>query len=325
MRTWVRGLGGKEALASVLVLLFGACALANGAPIPHGTLELVAENPWVAAGRQFNLGLHFQLEKGWHIYWVNPGDSGEPPRVEWRLPGGITVAAIEWPTPQRFQSSTIVDYGYEDEVLLIAPLNVDAHLGQQASIQVGAAVKLLVCSHEMCVPGKAEISLTLPMRSDSHAPDARNGDIFAATRKSLPRRMPANWRLGVSQTSDSFVVTADLGHPIAGRTIRRAIFYPLVESQIENAAPQNLISQASGFQLTLRKSDQLVNLPERLKGVLVVSFGSSQPDQAYSVDAPIKHAAPLSPGDVKKRGPALGIRQNGQSLPIQSLKEEPQI
>ena len=71
------------------LLLCAAAAQAEGTPIPHGTLELIAQNQWIAAGHTLDLGLHFQLEKGWHIYWVNPGDSGEPPRVKWQLPTGL--------------------------------------------------------------------------------------------------------------------------------------------------------------------------------------------------------------------------------------------
>jgi DsbC/DsbD-like thiol-disulfide interchange protein len=36
---------------------------------------------------QRTLGLYFKLEPGWHIYWKNAGDSGEPPRARWTLAG----------------------------------------------------------------------------------------------------------------------------------------------------------------------------------------------------------------------------------------------
>src|SRR5271155_209851 len=131
---------------ALMLLLTGASVQAASAIIPHGTLELVAENQWITAGRTLNLGLHFQLEKGWHIYWVNPGDSGEPPRVKWHLPTGLTAGAIEWPTPRRLEdSSSIVDYGYEDAVLLIVPMHADPKLAAEQGTQIGADVKLLVC------------------------------------------------------------------------------------------------------------------------------------------------------------------------------------
>ena len=128
-------------------MLCAATARAEGTAIPRGTLELIADGQWLPAGSEIDAGLHFQLEKGWHIYWINPGDSGEPPRVNWQLPSGVTAGAtesggIEWPTPQRFQtSSSIVDYGYVDAVLLIVPLHVDASLAAQATARIGADVQ----------------------------------------------------------------------------------------------------------------------------------------------------------------------------------------
>jgi len=264
-------------------LLCAAIAQAEGIPIPHGTLELIAENQWIAAGHKFDLGLRFQLEKGWHIYWFNPGDSGDPPRVKWQLPTGLTDGAMEWPTPRRLEtSSSIVDYGYEDAVLLIVPLHVNANLATQPTARINAKVKLLVCSHEMCIPGKAELSLTLPIKSQPPVPDARNVALFSATRKSLPRPPPGSWRFNVTDANDSFVLSAKLGHQIAGHPITQGIFFPLDESQIENAAPQKFQPVVTGFRLTLRKSDQLLKPIARLKGVLVVSS-----DESYLIDVPV--------------------------------------
>jgi DsbC/DsbD-like thiol-disulfide interchange protein len=267
-------------IGGAAILLCAASAQAQATSIPHGTLELIAQNQWIVAGQTIDLGLHFQLEKGWHVYWTNPGDSGEPPRVEWQLSAGLSAGSIEWPTPQRLGTSTIVDYGYENGVLLIVPTHAEAGLASQQPVRVGAKIKLLICSHEMCIPGKADISLTLPVKSQPSAPDARTADLFAAARKSLPRPPPQNWRFTLADAKGSFVLSANLG-----RRITQAIFFPLVESQIENAAPQKLLPSATGFQLTLRKSAQLVKPIERLKGVLVLSGG-----EGYLIDVPLaKH------------------------------------
>ena len=289
----------------VALLLCAASAHAEGTPIPHGTLELIAENPWIekrelAAGQKFDVGLRFQLEKGWHIYWINPGDSGEPPRVEWRLPSGLSAGAIEWPTPRRLEnSSSIVDYGYEDVILLIVPMHADPIVAAEQSAHIGADVKLLVCSHDMCIPGKAQLSLTLPIASHVSAQYSRYADLFAATRRSFPRPAPTNWRFSVADVNDSFVLTANLG-----RQITQAIFFPLAESQIENAAPQNPQPLATGFRLTLRKSDRLLKPIQRLQGVLVLSA-----DQAYLIDAP------LSKSGAVRSNYRIGIHS------AQSLKE----
>jgi DsbC/DsbD-like thiol-disulfide interchange protein len=267
----------SRALAlGVSLLLYAAGAHAVGTPIPHGTLELIAEDQWISARHEFYLGLHFQLEMGWHIYWINPGDSGEPPRVTWQLPAGLTPGAMEWPTPRRLGTSSIVDFGYEDAVMLIVPMHAEASLAAQRQTRLGVEVRVLVC-REICIPGKAQLSLTLPIKSQRPVPDAGTSELFATTRKSLPRPTPGDWRFSVDDANDYFVLTASLGHQIT-----RTVFFPLVESQIDNAAPQKLLPVADGFRLTLRKSDQLLKPIDRLKGVLVLST-----DRAYLIDVPL--------------------------------------
>ena len=268
----------RMSLSPVLVfaaalLLYAAGARAEGTPIPHGTLELVAENQSIAAGHTIHLGLRFQLEKGWHIYWVNPGDSGEPPRAKWQLPAGVSVGEMEWPTPRRLGTSSIVDFGYEDDVMLIVPLHAGTALATQGLAQIGAVVKVLVC-REMCIPGTAQLSLTLPVKSQPPVPDARTADWFAAARKALPRPAPASWQISVADAGDSFVLSAKIGEHVT-----QADFFPREESQVKDAARQQFVAVPGGFQLTLRKSDQLLKPIGRLKGVLVLAG-----DRGYAID-----------------------------------------
>jgi len=88
----------------------------------------------------------------------------------------------------------------------------------------------------------------------------------------------------VNDAKDSFVLTANLGHPVT-----QAIFFPLAESQMDNAAPQGLRAAATGFRLTLKKSDRLLKPIDRLKGVLVLSA-----DQAFRIDVPLSRAGAAS-------------------------------
>jgi DsbC/DsbD-like thiol-disulfide interchange protein len=251
-------------------------ARAEGTPIPHGTLELIAENQWIAIGHTFHLGLHFQLEKGWHIYWLNPGDSGQPPTVKWQLPPGISPGAIEWPAPRRLSTSSIVDFGYEDDVTLVVPVRAESKLADHSRAQLGAEIKVLVC-REICIPGATRLSLTLPVKSRAPEPDLRTRDLFAAARKGLPQPTPRNWKFNIYDAKDSFVLSADLGSQITNAT-----FFPLAEAQVDNSSQQTLQPLATGFRLRFRKSDRLLKPIERLKGVLVLSG-----KRAYLIDVPI--------------------------------------
>jgi DsbC/DsbD-like thiol-disulfide interchange protein len=257
----------------MLVLILLPDARASAATIPHGTVDFVAENQWITPGGKSYVGLNFQLEKGWHIYWVNPGDSGQPPRVEWHLPTGLRAGEVEWPAPRRLGTSTIVDFGYDHAVMLLVPVRASSTLPTNQEVQLGAELRILVC-REICIPGKAQFSLTLPVQSMPPEVDSQTSELFTAARKSLPRRAPGDWEFHVSEQKDSFVLTAKLG-----RETTRATFFPFEESQIDNSAPQKIVPVANGFQLTLRKSDQLLKPIKRLKGVLELSA-----NQAYVID-----------------------------------------
>jgi hypothetical protein len=60
------------------------------------------------------------------------------------------------------------------------------------------------------------------------------------------------------------------------------VFFPLEEAQVDNSAHQRVVPVADGFQLTLRKSDQLLKRTKRLKGVLELSA-----NQTYVIDVPV--------------------------------------
>src|ERR1700730_10868013 len=152
----------------VLVLISVPGVRASAASIPHGTVDLVAENQSIAPGRQNYFGLNFQLEKGWHIYWINPGDSGQPPRVQWHLPYGLSAGEIEWPAPRRLGTSAIVDFGYDGAVMLLVPVRASSALPANKTVRIVAELSVLVC-REICVPGKTQISLSLPIESRAPA------------------------------------------------------------------------------------------------------------------------------------------------------------
>ncbi len=53
--------------------LWAAGAEEAGVPIPHGTVDLIAENQWITSGHTLNVGLRFQMEKGLAHLLDQPG------------------------------------------------------------------------------------------------------------------------------------------------------------------------------------------------------------------------------------------------------------
>ena len=91
----------------------------NTVPVqaPHLSVQLISATDVIHPGGSLQAGLYFKLDKGWHVYWLNAGDSGEPPKIVWTLPEGVTADAMQFPAPQRLPLGPLMDYGYEGEVV----------------------------------------------------------------------------------------------------------------------------------------------------------------------------------------------------------------
>ena len=246
----------------------------------HTRASLVAELDAVQAGTPLTLGIRLQMEPGWHTYWRNPGDSGLPTRVKWTLPDGFEATGIQWPYPESFAAGPLVSYGYEHEVLLFVPIRVPASLAAQ-DVRFAARVDWLECQ-EVCLPGKAELSLSLPVR-----PVARPGSEaarFAEARRRLPRVDPG-WR--ASSTAVDQTLVLGIRAP-GGVSVQSARFFPHLPGVIDHARPQPLQKAAAEHRLTLVRDP---NGPpvKRLAGVLVIEAGGAP--RALEVDVPIRAAA----------------------------------
>ncbi len=240
----------------------------------HTTVQLIAERDAIVPGRSVWLGVRFVLEPGWHIYWLNPGDSGSPPTIAWRLPPGVAAGPIEWPAPERIPVSSLVNYGYDGDVVLATELRAPARLKAGETMVLGAGVKWLVCQ-EVCVPGQADLELPLPVEPSSRpGPSAA---LIARARARVPREAPAGWKARARAEGDFFVVSIE-----TGRSEREGVFFPLEVSQINDSAPQRVTPLDRGLRFTLRKSNQLIAAPATLRGVVRLSDG-----RTFVVAAPV--------------------------------------
>jgi thiol:disulfide interchange protein DsbD len=262
-------------LATVMVLAT-ASAWCGPAQTGHLQVQLVSDADSVQPGRPLLVGLLFVMPKQWHIYWRNPGDSGEPPRVRWKLPAGFEAGDIQWPAPVRLGSGSVIDYGYQESVLLPVEMQTPrTALATGGSVTLSAQVSWLVCK-DVCVPGQADLTLSLPVRM-APGPVSASHALFQEARSRLPKPMPPAWRTAATLEKEFFVLT------IQGAGVGKASFFPLEADQIDNAAPQTATPLPDGVRLALKKSDQLAKTPARLDGVLNLG-----PGRVYAVSVPVR-------------------------------------
>lgn len=266
----------RFAFLSGLAASFGAmlqtAAIAQSVQAKHSRVELLAQEADAQPGKTILLGVHFVLEPGWHIYWINPGDSGQPPSFKWQLPEGFTAGDIEWPRPERMQSSPqLADYGYHDQTLLLVPLQVPQQWRGQAA-EVGLDAKWLIC-REVCLPDRAQLRLPLPAASTSAARQD-SAALFAGAIHRVPKPLPLGWKAAAVSRKDDFVLSV-----LMPKHAVHAEFFPLAPAQVDNAAPQKVVPSARGVTIILKKSELLVKPVPVLRGVLVLG------EDAYQIEA----------------------------------------
>src|SRR5215475_2130090 len=100
--------------ALVAALAFAAAPVSLAAPVKtdYVEAELVAARTAIVPGEPLTVALRLSMQKGWHTYWRNPGDSGLPTTLDWKLPAGVVAGPIQWPAPQVLAQGPLVNYGY---------------------------------------------------------------------------------------------------------------------------------------------------------------------------------------------------------------------
>jgi thiol:disulfide interchange protein DsbD len=231
-------------------------------------------------GSKVNVGIQIVTENGWHIYWQNAGDSGEPPRIQWQLPAGVTAAELGWPTPMRLTTSAGTDFGYQGTTVLLSSLRLPT-TPPSGTITAGGELRWLVC-HDICIPQSTHLEAPIRIAGAASVNDSAHQLLQSAAER-LPKPLPASYRPEAASSQDSFRLTLLSSEPIT-----QAEFFPGEEGQIDNGAVQDFASQAGKFSLTLKRSEYLRTEPQHLRGVLVLNGR-----EAYQLDAPI-HASAIS-------------------------------
>jgi suppressor for copper-sensitivity B len=163
--------------------------LALALPLAAATSALGVAGPWVEnaeararlIGDATALGLEFELQPGWHVYWRNSGDAGYAPRLDFSATPAIQDARLLFPAPRRFDlAAGMVSFGYERAV--IYPIAATIAPAPGTALDLSARLDYLVCRDE-CIPHRADLTLMIPAKAASADPESAR---LAAARAALP-------------------------------------------------------------------------------------------------------------------------------------------
>lgn len=148
------------------------------------TASVVADTKAVEAGEPFTVGVRFEIQKDWYIYWRFVGDIGQATSVEWTLPEGFKAGELQWPLPvSHAAAGDFLNYIYEGETFLFAEITPPGQL-PAGPVEIKAKVVWQVCNPEQCVPGNAALSLSLPVGTIA----ANQAELFAKYRAQIPKK-----------------------------------------------------------------------------------------------------------------------------------------
>lgn len=292
----------RNFLAFILASLLSS-SVVSAQPVDggHARVELISERALAVPGETVWLGLSFEIDPKWHIYWTNPGDAGIPPEITWRETGGLSADSIgefEWPLPELLPvvPGQIMDYGHSDQVVLPFPVTLPADI--EGPIVFEGVADYLICE-DVCIPESVNIRLMLSIGA-GQIPDTRASELIQAALAEVPPAFPGD--VALSKDGESWVMSLSAPE-IAGQEAD-ARFFPYGH-EITHAADQTASFGASGFSLSLTPDSASADLPETLSGVVTLG------DAAFEVTAT---SGSILPGTRSSNG-GIGAA-NGASLPL---------
>jgi thiol:disulfide interchange protein DsbD len=255
--------------AAVLAAALPAQHLPSYADTAHLHVQLVLPQSELYPGGPNKAGLYFKLDSGWHIYWQNAGDSGEPPSMHWTLPDGVTATPLQFPAPARLPLGPLMDFGYQNQVVFPFSFNV-VPSAKPGPAMLSAKASWLVC-REVCIPGKADlgvraqISVAPPAVATTSSTDET---LWQRGQDALPTPLPASDKAVFQPTAGGFRLSVE-----TGRRETQATFFPADQNVISNPAPQQLTPTSKGLVLDFKKSEYFTANPKQLNGLLELSGG----------------------------------------------------
>ncbi|HLY06982.1 MAG TPA: protein-disulfide reductase DsbD domain-containing protein [Rhizomicrobium sp.] len=263
----------------VLFVLAGATAAgAQIDSVPKVHVRLVAEQNEVAPAKAVTVALVEHIRPGWHTYWQNPGDAGQPTEIQWTMPPGWHAGSIQWPWPKELPVGPLMDYGYEGDPWLLVNVTPPANATPGDRITLKAHATWLVCK-EVCIPEDATVTLPLAIAAKPQPANPATAAAFAAARARLPTQSPWPARFASGDALGLVLAAPNL----ANANVTAAHFFPLAQGEVKGIAPQQWRVSQQGLLLRLQPGKGTKSL-RALNGLLEIESAGA-PTQALEISA----------------------------------------
>ena len=215
-----------------ILLLFSFFGSAEIVDTGHARISLIKDHSDFVPGTSINIGLKVSMDKGWHTYWRNPGDSGGPIEIDWNLPKGFSISDIKWPLPEKIEYPPLMTYGYEDFVIYPMVLSIPADYSDD---YFEMTADILICA-DVCIPESGKIS--------SNLFDIESDSLIYEWLESIPSQsLPITTSLNDNNLEIRFTFEKE---------IKEIYFFPDENNSIDYSSKQNFYKKDDGYFLSIK-------------------------------------------------------------------------
>ncbi len=261
---------------------------------PQVKATLLAEAPnGIEAGKTLWLGLEMVHQPEWHTYWRNPGDSGLPTVLQWKLPEGLVAGNLIWPVPRRIPIGPLANFGYEDTLLLVTPIQVSKSFkpqGNETSVQIDLHANWLICKQE-CIPQEGSFSLRVPIKGATSVA----ASAFENALQLQAQPLKGKHRAQISKDGRSLDLTLAQLPPELQNS--EWTVFPQTANVVQNSAAP-VVQKASsssgsgevakGASVSLQVSSERMDSPQQMTWLLVQGKADAPSGRQWTLDTPVQ-------------------------------------
>jgi DsbC/DsbD-like thiol-disulfide interchange protein len=219
------------ALIACFAATKAAAQIVTGPPDLDKIVQIKLLKGWRLQSGAHMMALQVTLAPEWKTYWRVGGDTGIPPRFDWKRSKNLGRITYHWPRPDIIDVDGLEIIGYKNQLIL--PIEVQPTQANNP-VQANLGLEIGVCA-KVCIPVSIDISARLNSGSNEARPlieqALSEGEIPAAS-SGLKSAFCT-----LSKIEDGFLLNAEFNLPTRETTPEVVVF--------ETASPDVWIAPAT--------------------------------------------------------------------------------
>lgn len=226
--------------------------------------------------------LNFTIENGWHLYWLNSGDTGIPTEITWNLPDGIEISNELWPIPKAFEVDGLVSYGYENNASIFYEI-IFKDYSEIHNKDITCKIKSLICK-DVCIPFDTVITFNLSNLKSRF----NQNELKDLLNNQFPNKEHSLELFGKIEGDK---VLLEIKNNLENETIESFSFFPFENGIFKNVLENEFYKELESYIIKIEFDPFRTHIPEKLEGILILFYSenNSRIKKSFEISVPLKY------------------------------------